>query len=159
MSSVGSKFYLKQCKEEICDHICKRDLIHTQFQDTFHHHLIATSMNQQHMCLILLKVEQTAFTQASLSSLSDIHECLGGLQMAPSSLDKQTVGCNSPHNWLMILAMDLAALCDMWSINVSHLAVISEEVGFACHFVASCLPPPSHPVGVLVVLATSVKTI
>ena len=31
------------------------------------------------------------------------------------SLDKQTAGCNSPHNWLMSLAMDLTALCDMWS--------------------------------------------
>ena len=28
-------------------------------------------------------------------------------------LDKQTTGCNSPHDWLMILTMDLAALCDM----------------------------------------------
>ena len=66
------------------------------------------------MYLILLKVEQSAFTQASFSSLSDIHRCSGGLQMVPSSLDKQTFGCDSPHDWLMILAMDLAALCDMW---------------------------------------------
>ena len=28
--------------------------------------------------------------------------------------DKQTAGCNSPHGWLMSLAMDLDALCDMW---------------------------------------------
>ena len=25
-----------------------------------------------------------------------------------------TTGCNSPHNWLMSLANDLTALCDMW---------------------------------------------
>ena len=66
------------------------------------------------MCLILMKVEQSAFTQASFSSLSDIHKCSGGLQMVSSSLDKQRADCDLPHNWLMSLAMDLAALCDMW---------------------------------------------
>ena len=30
--------------------------------------------------------------------------------MAPSLLDKQTAGCNSPHDWLMSFAMDLVAL-------------------------------------------------
>ena len=25
---------------------------------------------------------------------------------------KQTAGCNSPHDWLMNLAVNLAALCD-----------------------------------------------
>ena len=34
--------------------------------------------------------------------------------MATSSLEKQTADCDSPHNWLVSLAMDLAALCDMW---------------------------------------------
>ena len=63
--------------------------------------------------LILLKLEQSAFTEASFSRLSDIQECSGGLQMAPSSLGKQTADCESPHDWLMGLSMDLAALCDM----------------------------------------------
>ena len=66
------------------------------------------------MCLILLQVEQSAFTQASFSSLSDAQECLGGFQLAPSSLDKQTANCDSPHDWLMSLAVDLAALRNMW---------------------------------------------
>ena len=90
-------------------------LIHAQFQDThtFHQYLIVTSMDQQHMCLILLKVKQFAVTQASFSSLSDIHKCSDGLKMAPSFVDKQIADCNSPHNWLMSLAKDLAALCDM----------------------------------------------
>ena len=30
------------------------------------------------------------------------------------SLDKQTTSCNSPRDWLMSLAMGLAALYDMW---------------------------------------------
>ena len=29
--------------------------------------------------------------------------------MAPSSFSKQTAGCELPHDWLMSLAMDLAA--------------------------------------------------
>ena len=37
------------------------------------------------------------------------------------------------------------------------MAGFSEDVVFACHFVATSLPPPSYPIGVLLVLATSVK--
>ena len=66
------------------------------------------------MCLLLLKVEKSAFTQAFFSSLFGIHECSGSLKIARSSFGKQTAGCESPHDWLMSLAMDLAALCDMW---------------------------------------------
>ena len=38
--------------------------------------MIATSMDQQHVCLIVVKVEHSAFTQASFLSLSDVHKCL-----------------------------------------------------------------------------------
>ena len=62
----------------------------------------------------MLKVTRAAFPMACFSGLSDVYECSGGLQMATYSLDKQTAGCNSPHDWLVCLAMDLAALCDMW---------------------------------------------
>ena len=62
----------------------------------------------------MLKVTWAAFAVACFWGLSDIHECLGLLQMASHPLDKQTAGCNSPHDWLMSLAMDLAALCDTW---------------------------------------------
>ena len=41
--------------------------------------------------------------------------------------------------------------------NGSHFRVFSEDVAFAHHFVATRLPPPSHPIGVLVVLAMPVK--
>ena len=65
----------------ICDQICKKDLIHTQFHDTLFIAIsyLCTSMHQQHVCLLLLKVEQFAFTQAFVSSLSGIHECSGSL--------------------------------------------------------------------------------
>ena len=61
----------------------------------------------------MLKVAQAAFAMACFLGLSDIHKCQGGFQKAPSPLDKQTASCNSPHDWLMSLTMDLAALCDM----------------------------------------------
>ena len=41
--------------------------------------------------------------------------------------------------------------------NGCHLAGFSEDVAFAHHFVASHPPPPSHPAGVLLILATPVK--
>ena len=62
----------------------------------------------------MLKVTRAAFAVACFRGLSDVHECSGDLQMATYPLDKQTAGCNSPHDWLVSLAMDLAALCDMW---------------------------------------------
>ena len=43
--------------------------------------------------------------------------------------------------------------------NRCHLAGFSEDGAFVRHFVATCPPPPSHPVWVLLVLATPVKTI
>ena len=63
----------------------------------------------------MLKVTRAAFAVACFLGLTDIHECSGGLQMATYSFDKQTTGCNSPHDWLLSLAMDLAALCDTYA--------------------------------------------
>ena len=54
------------------------------------------------------------FAVACFWGLSDIHKCTGRLQMAAYPLGKQTAGCNSPHDWMMSLSMDLTALCDMW---------------------------------------------
>ena len=62
----------------------------------------------------MLKVARAAFAVACFSGLSDVYKCMGRLQMAAYPLDKQTAGCNSPHDWPMSLAMDLTALCDMW---------------------------------------------
>ena len=39
----------------------------------------------------------------------------------------------------------------------SYFPVFSEDLTFARHFVATQPPPPSHPIGVLVILATQVK--
>ena len=42
--------------------------------------------------------------------------------------------------------------------NRSHLAVFSEDVAFAHHFVASRPHPPSYSMGVLMVLVMPVKS-
>ena len=150
-------------ESSICDWICQNgSYTCTVSRHTFHHHFDNYLNGPTHTCLIMLKVDQSAFTQASFSSLLNVHEYSGGLQMALSSLDKETAGCNSPHDWLMSLTMDLAALCDMWRWKWHQwmpFTVFSEDIAFAHHFVAPRLPPPSHPIGVLVVLAMSVKTI
>ena len=79
--------------------------------------------------------------------------------MAPSSSDKQTAGCESPCDWLISLAMDLTDMWRWkWHTNGSHFPVFSEDIAFARHFVATRLPPSSHPIGVLVVLAMPVKS-
>ena len=61
----------------------------------------------------MLIVAQAAFAVACFRGLSDVLKCLGYLQMVKYPFDKQTVSFNSPHDWLMSLAMDLAALCDI----------------------------------------------
>ena len=53
---------------------------------------------------------------------------------------------NSPHEWLISLAMDLAALCDMWRWKWHQWMLFdwfSENVTFVHHFVAP--RPPPHP--------------
>ena len=82
--------------------------------------------------------------------------------MAPFPLDKYIVSCNLLHDWLMSLAMDLAALCDMWSENGTsecHLAVFSVDVALACHCMVPHHSPPFTSIGVLVVLTMPVKSI
>ena len=62
-----------------CDQIFqKRSYTRTVSRHTFHCHLLPTSMHQQHMCLLLLKVK-VCFHQGLFSSLSGIHKCLGSL--------------------------------------------------------------------------------
>ena len=75
-------------------------------------------------------------------------------------MDKQTSGCNSPHDWLTCLAMDLAVwlLCGAKNgISGCHLAIFGVDISFACHFVAPIHPLLFTPIRVLVVLATPVK--
>ena len=88
--------------------------MHTTTRHTFHHQMMAVYINWQFSQVLVLKVAQAVFAIPCFWSLSDIHKCSGHLQMAPSSLDKQIARCDLSHDWLMSLAMDFAALCDMW---------------------------------------------
>ena len=76
--------------------------------------------------------------------LPDSYKCQGYLQMAACTLGKQTAGCNSSHDWLMTLAVDLTAcvICgDENDTNGCHLAGFSEDVVFYCH--SWLLAPPT----------------
>ena len=120
----------------------KRGLILTVSRHTFHRHLLATSMHQQDMCLLLLKVEQSAFTEAFFSSLSGIHKCSGSLKMVPSSFGKHTAGCESPHDCLMSLAMDLAAL---WHVEVKMAPLVVISLFLVNTYFVATHPPPTFP--------------
>ena len=87
---------------------------HAHNKTHFSHQTIAVHIDWQFKQVLMLKVAWANFAVACFWGFSDIHNCLGHLPMAVYPLGKQTASCNSPHNWLMSLAMDLAALCDMW---------------------------------------------
>ena len=79
-------------------------------------------------------------------------------KIAPSPLDKQTASCNLLHDWLMSLAMDLAALCDMWRLKWHQWMPFA----WFCWRRSFCpplrgYPPPSHPIRVVLALAMPVK--
>ena len=65
------------------------------------------------MCVLLPIANQLAFSEAAFSGLSDVHEHSGGLQLALVAIGKKQPGCNSSHNYLMILCIDLATFCDI----------------------------------------------
>ena len=150
----------------LCDHNWvweKPPSTHTTARHTFHHQTIAVHTNRQFSQVLMLKVALAAFAVACFWGLSDAHECSGRLQMVSRPLDKYTAGCNSPHDWLMSLAKDLAALCDIWKwkwhkLIPFHVAVYNEDVAFAATSVATHPPPPHpppastrpHPIGVLI---------
>ena len=55
-------------------------------------YVIAITFATQVCCVLLLKVKWSAFTEASFSSLSDIHRCLGGFLIS-------SVFPGQAHNW------------------------------------------------------------
>ena len=107
---------------------------------------------------MVLKVIQAAFAVAYFCSLLDVQECLDGLYMAISLLDKQTASYNSPHYWLMGWVMHLATVCDMWNWEWYQLMSIGIfQCGCSLYLPSCGSPPPPTPIGVLVVLAILVK--
>ena len=56
-----------------------------------HHYIIAVYINKQFRQVLVLKVARAAF---AVAGLSDVHECSGDLQMAPSFLSNKTASYN-----------------------------------------------------------------
>ena len=63
------------------------------------------------------KFQGSAFTEASFTDLSGVHECSGGVYMPPSCPARQAAGRGSLQDldWLVRLGIDVATFCDMWS--------------------------------------------
>ena len=132
----------------------KRGLIHAKFQDTLFMVIFAIAIDQwySYMSNTAKRWTVCALTQAFFPSLSHIHKYLGGLLIVLYPLDKQSASCNSPHDWLMSLAMDLAALCDMWRWKWYQWMPFG-YCQCGCSLSPSlCGSPPFHPMEVLVVL-------
>ena len=77
------------------------------------------------------------------------------------SLDKQTAGCNSPHDWPGVFGHGFS--CFVWYVEVKitpmdaiWLVLVKTDPLPATSWL-STHPPSSHPVGVLLLLATPVK--
>ena len=66
------------------------------------------------MCLILLKVEQPTFTQAFSQACLASTSARVAFKWRHFLLASKTADCESPHDLLMSMTMDLAALCVMW---------------------------------------------
>jgi len=65
------------------------------------------------MCVLLPIVSWSAFPGAYLLGLSDMLECLGGLQMALVWLENHPPSWKSPHNRPESLAIKQATICDV----------------------------------------------
>ena len=95
----------------------KRGLTHAHAvsRHTFHRHLLAASMHQQDICLLLLKVEQSAFTQAFSQACLASTSARVVFEWPHLPLASRQPAENHPRrDWLMSLTIDLAASCDMW---------------------------------------------
>ena len=63
--------------------------------------------------MLVLKVAQAALLWLVSEACQTSMSIWVAFKWTPSRLDNQTASSSSPHDWLMSLAMDLAALCDM----------------------------------------------
>lgn len=81
------------------------------------------------MCVLLPTIKLSVFAEACFSSLSDICECSGALQMAPPCLDKQLASRELPHGWPEILSMGLVIFTNYWIkyLNCGHFSQPSIE--------------------------------
>ena len=84
------------------------------YLNTFYNEEVHRGSDNRGSAVYVIRFAKKCIAEASFFSLPDIHQCPGGLQLAPSCLDQQTAGRESPHNWLVRLGMNLATFCNMW---------------------------------------------
>ena len=85
------------------------------------------------MCVLLPIANQSAFSVAAFSGLSDIHKCSGGLQLVLVAIGEKQPGCNSPRNCLIMLCIDWLLL---WYFE---LCGTLSGVIWKCKFTTCCL--------------------
>ena len=61
------------------------------------------------------KVYQSAFTVACFTGLSDVLGCSGSHQKALAGLNRKLTSREWPHGAIVILAVDLATFCGIYS--------------------------------------------
>ena len=71
--------------------------------------------------MLLPTANQLAFSVAAFSSLSDVHKWSCVFQLALVAIGEKQPGCNSLHNCLMMLCIDLATLCGILSTVEHHM--------------------------------------
>jgi len=99
------------------------------------------------MCISLPMIHWFAFPGAFLLGLSNVLECLGGLQMAMVWLDKHPAAGNLHwYDWPVNLAIKLVTVCDYlelkWASNETIWQWSAYMHGKTCHFMAFHHPQP-----------------
>ena len=96
--------------------------LHTMLKHRFHKHSKAMYINIRTLT-VTAESSSLAFSVIAFSALSDVQSHLCSLQLALAASDREQLDCNSPHNYLLMLSIDLATLhiCGIWSTIRPHL--------------------------------------
>ena len=88
---------------------------HTMWKLRLHHHSIATYIYKLtvHVCMD----SNSLLVCFCYGCMSDIHECSECLQLALVIANEKPPGCKLPHDWLMLLSIDLVTFCGIYSTN------------------------------------------
>ena len=111
----------------------KRHIVHTWCQNT---DFINIQKLNQYMCVLFPTANQSAFSLAAFSGLSDIHKHSGSPQLTLVAIGEEQPGCN-------MLCIDLAIFWTLWSLIWSHLEVQIHDTLFNPS--TPWLPLPNQP--------------
>ena len=111
------------------------------------------TFQQQHICVILPKVKQSAFTQAFFSSQSDVHEYLGGLKYLWWDLTDRLPAVNhymAHQQYLLWIWHHFVIVTLQQHYSNTSVEAIWQcqafEAGGTHNFVVPYHPPPSTPI-------------